>query len=114
MIESRKSRGDVAGPSPIWLKLGVVRRLDPKPPKMTLFYVVRTVGGDLEGSQVQRGEKMRYMFSTIAPTRGVQSKYCFISTLITQHLASLTSKLRGHTSRGRILPGGLVLAHFIT
>ena len=69
LIESRKSRGDVAGPSPIWLKLGVVRRLDPKPPKMTLFYVVRTVGGDLEGSLAQRGEKMRFPFSTIPPFR---------------------------------------------
>ena len=58
LIESRKSGGDVAGPSPIWLKLGVVSRLDPKPPKMTLFYVVRPVGGDLEGSLAQRGEKM--------------------------------------------------------
>ena len=48
----------VPGPSPIWLKLGVVSRLDPKPPKMTLFYVVRPVGGDLEGSLAQRGEKM--------------------------------------------------------
>ena len=48
----------VPGPSPIWLKLGVVSRLDPKPQKMTLFYVVRPVGGDLEGSLVQRGEKM--------------------------------------------------------
>ena len=69
LIESRKSRGDVAGPSPIWLKLGVVRRLDPKPPKMTLFYVVRTVGGDLEGLLAQRGEKMQFPFSTIAPFR---------------------------------------------
>ena len=59
----------VPGPSPIWLKLGVVSRLDPKPPKMTLFYVVRTVGGDLEGSLAQRGEKMRFPFSTIAPFR---------------------------------------------
>ena len=72
MIESRKSRGDVAGPSPIWLKLGVVRRLDPKPPKMTLFYVVRTVGGDLEGLLAQWGEKMRFLFSTIAPLRWLQ------------------------------------------
>ena len=58
LIESRKSGGGVPGPSPIWLKLGVVSRLDPKPPKMTLFYVVRPVGGDLEGSLAQRGEKM--------------------------------------------------------
>ena len=69
LIESRKSGGDVPGPSPIWLKLGVASRLDPKPPKMTLFYVVRTVGGDLEGSLAQRGEKMRFLFSTIPPFR---------------------------------------------
>ena len=48
----------VAGPSPIWLKVGVASRLDPKAPKMTLFYVVRTVGGDLEGSLANRREKM--------------------------------------------------------
>ena len=69
LIESRKCGGDVPGPSPIWLKLGVASRLDPKPPKMTLFYVVRTVGGDLEGSEVQRGKKMRFPFSTLAPLR---------------------------------------------
>ena len=62
MIESRKSRGDVAGPSPIWLKLGVVSRLDPKPPKMTLFYVVCTVGGDLEGFTSPEGRKNAISF----------------------------------------------------
>ena len=69
LIESRRSRGGVCSPSPIWLKLGVVSRLDPKPPKMTLFYVVRTVGGDLEGLLAQRGEKMQFPFTTIAPLR---------------------------------------------
>ena len=58
LIESRESGGDVAGPSPILLKLCVVSRLDLKPPKMTLFYVVHTVGGYLGGSLAQRGEKM--------------------------------------------------------
>ena len=58
LIVSRKSGGDVPGPSQIWLKLGVASRLDPKLPKMTLFYVALTVGGDLEGSLAQRGEKM--------------------------------------------------------
>ena len=80
---------------------------------MTLFYVVRTVGGGLEGLQAKGGEKMRYMFSTIAPPRGVPSKYCCISGLIPQHQASLTSKLNGPTSKARILLGRLVLAHFI-
>ena len=38
----------------------------------------------------------------------IKIQYCYISGLIPQHQALLTSKLRGHTSRGRILPGGLV------
>ena len=50
----------------------------PKPPINTLFYVVRTVGGGLEGLLAVGEEKMRYMFSTIAPPRGLQSKYCYI------------------------------------
>ena len=91
----------------------MVSRLEPKPPKMTLFYVVRTVGGDLEGLLALGGEKMQYMFSTIAPLRGLQSKYCYISGLMPQHQASLTSKLNGPTSRARILPGCLDFAHFI-
>ena len=85
-----------------------------KHPTNTLFLVVRTVGGDLEWLLAVGGEKVRYLFSTIAPPRGVLSKYCYISGLIPQHQASLTSKLIEHTSKGRILPGRLGLAHFIT
>ena len=42
----------------------------PKPPTNTLFYVVRTVRGDLEWLLAVGEEKMRYLFSTIAPPRG--------------------------------------------
>ena len=91
----------------------MVSRLGVKHPTNTLFLVVRTVGGDLGWLLAVGGEKMRYLFSTIAPPRGVPSKYSYISGLIPQHQASLTSKLNGPTSRARILRGGLVLAHFI-
>ena len=57
---------------------------------------------------------MRYMFFTIAPPRGLQSKYCYKSSLIPQYQASLTSKLNGPTSRARILPGCLGFTHFIS
>ena len=65
----------------------------PKPPTNTLFLVVRTVGGDLGWLLAEGGEKMRYLFSTIAPPRGVPSKYCYISSLTYQHQVLLTSRV---------------------